>query len=71
MDYIHEIENNLGMEAKLNLMPMQDGDVSKSHADLENLIKDFGFPKKWNIKDGVKKFIDWYVDYYKVKLPAP
>ncbi len=71
MDYIHEIENNLGMEAKLNLMPMQDGDVPKSHADVENLIKDFGYSPKWNIKDGVKNFIDWYVDYYKVKLPAP
>jgi UDP-glucuronate 4-epimerase len=70
MDYIHEIENNLGMKAKLNLMPMQDGDVPKSHADVENLIKDFGYSPKWNIKDGVKNFIDWYVDYYKVKLPA-
>jgi UDP-glucuronate 4-epimerase len=70
MDYIHEIEKNLGMEAKLNLMPMQDGDFRKSHADVKDLIKDFDYSPKWNIKDGIKNFIQWYVEYYKVKLPT-
>ena len=70
MDYIREIEKNLGMEAKLNLMPMQDGDVRKSHADVEDLIRDFDYAPKWNIKDGIKNFIQWYADYYKVKLPT-
>jgi UDP-glucuronate 4-epimerase len=70
MDYVREIEKNLGMEAKLNLMPMQDGDVRKSHADVEDLIKDFDYSPKWNIKDGIKNFIQWYVDYYKVNLPT-
>ena len=54
------------MEAKLNLMPMQDGDVRKSHADVEDLIRDFDYAPKWNINDGIKNFIQWYVDYYKV-----
>jgi UDP-glucuronate 4-epimerase len=66
MDYILEIEKNLGMEAKLNLMPMQDGDVKKSHADVTDLIEDFGYSPKWSIKEGIKNFIQWYVDYYKV-----
>ena len=70
MDYIREIEKNLRMEAKLNLMPMQDGDVRKSHADVEDLIRDFDYAPKWNIKDGIKNFIRWYIDYYKVKLPT-
>ena len=70
MDYIREIEKNLRMEAKLNLMPMQDGDVRKSHADVEDLIRDFAYAPKWNIKDGIKNFIRWYIDYYKVKLPT-
>lgn len=70
MDYIHEIERNLGVKAKLNLMPMQDGDVQKSHADVLDLIKDFDYAPKWNIKDGIKNFIQWYVDYYKVRLPT-
>jgi UDP-glucuronate 4-epimerase len=67
LDYVREIEKNLGMEAKLNLMPMQDGDVRKSHADVESLIRDFDYSPKWNIQDGVKSFIQWYVDYYKIK----
>jgi UDP-glucuronate 4-epimerase len=71
MDYVHEIETNLGMKAKLNLMPMQNGDVRKSHADVEDLIRDFDYAPTWNIQDGVKQFIQWYVDYYKIKLPAP
>jgi UDP-glucuronate 4-epimerase len=71
MDYIHEIEKNLGMEAILNLMPMQGGDVRKSHANVTNLTKDFDYAPKWSTKEGIKNFIQWYVDYYKVGLPAP
>ena len=70
MDYIREIEKNLGVEAKLNLMPMQDGDVQKSHADVMDLIRDFDYSPKWNIKDGIKNFIQWYADYYDVRLPT-
>ena len=69
MDYVQEIEKNLGMTAKLNMMPMQDGDVRKSHADVDNLVRDFEYAPKWNIKDGIKSFIQWYIDYYKVRLP--
>jgi UDP-glucuronate 4-epimerase len=70
MAYIREIEKNLGMEAKLNLMPMQDGDVRKSHADVTDLIKDFDYIPQWSVKDGIKSFIQWYVDYYKIRLPT-
>ena len=59
-----EIEKNLGMEAKLNMMPMQDGDVRKSHADVNDLVRDFNCTPKWNIKDGIKRFIQWYLGYY-------
>jgi len=66
MDYIQEIEKNLGIKAKLNMMPMQNGDVKKSHADVSDLIRDFDYTPKWTIKEGVKSFINWYLDYYKV-----
>ena len=46
MNYIREIEKNLGMETKLNLMPMQDKDVRKSHADVEGLTRDFDYTPK-------------------------
>ena len=69
MDYVKEIETNLGIKAKFNMMPMQDGDVRKSHADVDDLIRDFEYAPKWNIKDGIKHFIQWYIDYYKINLP--
>ena len=68
MNYVREIEKNLGMKAQLNMMPMQDGDIHKSHADVDNLIRDFDYVPKWNIKDGIKNFIQWYIDYYKINL---
>ncbi len=64
MDYIHEIEKNLRMKAKLNLMPMQDGDFLKSHADVHSLVHDFGYAPKYSIESGIKKFIEWYMAYY-------
>jgi UDP-glucuronate 4-epimerase len=68
MDYVKEIEKNLGVKAKLNLMPMQGGDVKKSHADVDDLVKDFEYSPKWNIQNGIKSFTQWYIDYYKVRL---
>ena len=68
MDYVQEIEKNLGVKAKLNLMPMQDGDIKKSHADVDDLIKDFEYSPKWNIQTGIRNFIQWYIHYYNVKL---
>ena len=64
MDYIREIEKNLGIEAKLNLMPMQDGDFLKSHANVDTLIQDLGYTPKYSIESGIKKFIEWYMNYY-------
>jgi len=68
MDYVQEIEKNLGVKAKLNFMPMQGGDIKKSHADVDDLVKDFEYLPKWNIQNGIKSFIQWYIDYYKVRL---
>ena len=67
-DFIDEIENNLGKTAKRNLMPLQPGDVPDTSADITGL-KDFsGYEPKTSIKIGVKNFIDWYKEYYKVNL---
>ena len=54
--------------AKRNLMPLQPGDVPDTSADISGL-KDFsGYEPKTSIKIGVKNFIDWYKEYYKVNL---
>jgi len=70
VDYVREIEKNLGIKAKLNMMPMQSGDLKKSHADVSGLINDFEYTPEWTIQRGMKNFINWYLDYYQVKLPS-
>ena len=52
------------------MMPMQSGDVKKSHADVSDLIRDFDYTPEWTIEKGIKKFINWYLDYYQVKRPS-
>jgi UDP-glucuronate 4-epimerase len=70
MEFIREIEGCLGIKAKLNLMPMQPGDVLRTQADVSSLEKQVGVLPKTGIKEGIRKFVDWYVDFYKVKLPG-
>ncbi len=69
MDFVKEIEKNLGTEAKLNRMPFQLGDFYKSHADVSSLIRDFGYQPKFTVQEGIKNFVDWYTSYYKGKIP--
>ena len=65
MDYIHAVEKGLGKEAKMELLPLQPGDVPASHADVEDLVRDTGYKPSTPIDQGVKAFTDWYMDYYK------
>lgn len=66
MDYIRAVEKGLGKKAKMDLLPLQPGDVPASHADVSDLTRDTGYKPDTNIEDGVKAFTDWYLDYYKV-----
>lgn len=68
MEFIDAIEDKLGKKAIKNFMPLQDGDVPATYADVTDLYRDIDFKPKTNIIDGVGKFIDWYVEYYGVKL---
>jgi len=65
MDYIHAVEKGLGKVAKMNMLPMQPGDVPASHADVSDLVRDTGYKPDTPIDQGVKSFTDWYLDYYK------
>lgn len=60
MDFIHEIEKNLGMEAKKKFLPMQQGDVYQTNADTTKLENEIGYKPKVELSIGVKKFIDWF-----------
>ncbi|MFM9839122.1 MAG: NAD-dependent epimerase [Cyclobacteriaceae bacterium] len=66
--YIEIIEEKLGRKAIKNFLPMQEGDVPDALADVDDLVKEIGFKPSTPIEVGVGKFIDWYLDYYKVKL---
>ncbi len=65
MDYINAIEKGLGKEAKMELLPLQPGDVPASHADVSDLVRDMEYKPNTSIEDGVKAFTDWYLSYYK------
>jgi len=65
LDFINAIENSLGKKALRNYMPMQKGDVFMTLANTKLLQKITGFIPKTNYKEGVRKFVEWYLDYYK------
>jgi UDP-glucuronate 4-epimerase len=69
MDFIEAIENSLGMTAKKIFLPLQAGDVAETYADIDELDAWVGFKPATKVKDGIGRFIDWYLDYYQIKLP--
>ena len=66
MKFIGVIEDCLGIEAKKNFMPLQAGDVPATYADVDDLIRDVGFRPVTPIEAGIKKFVQWYREYYQV-----
>ena len=65
MKYINAIEKHLNKKAIIDYLPLQPGDVPSTHADVSSLVNDFNYHPKTNIEDGIKKFINWYKDFYK------
>lgn len=62
--YINVIEDCLGRKAKLDFMPMQDGDVPATSADVTALEADFGYRPQVTVEQGVARFVEWYLEYY-------
>ena len=65
MRYIQVLEGCLGRKATIDFQPMQPGDVPETCADTTELQKAVGYKPDTSIEDGVKRFVDWYLDYYK------
>jgi len=63
-DFIRELEQALGKKARLDLLPMQAGDVVATYADIEPFAQAVGFAPKTPLVDGIRKFVDWYKEYY-------
>ena len=65
MDYIGALEEALGVEADKEMLPLQDGDVPDTYANVDDLVKEFGYKPDMSVKQGVTNFVKWYKDFYK------
>ncbi len=59
------LEQELGRKAKIELVPMQPGDVPETCAEIEDLMRDVGFRPTTSIEEGVRKFASWYQQYHR------
>ncbi|MCT7569950.1 NAD-dependent epimerase [Aliarcobacter butzleri] len=64
LDFIETLEKSIEIEAKKNFLPMQDGDVESTYADVEDLIKDFNYKPNTKLADGIDEFVKWYKKFY-------
>ena len=64
MHYIEVLEKCLGRKADKNMLPLQPGDVPDTYADVEDLIADVGYKPNTSVDVGIKRFVDWYRQYF-------
>jgi UDP-glucuronate 4-epimerase len=70
MRYIEVLEHCLGRKAQMNLLPLQQGDVPDTWADIDDLQRDAGYTPSTTVETGIRRFVDWYLDYYRERPPA-
>lgn len=70
LDFITEIEKATGKEAIKDYTEMQPGDVEKTWADIADFTQRYGYTPKTDVSTGVKKFVDWYTEFYNEQLKA-
>jgi len=66
LDYIEALENSMGIKAEKELLPLQPGDVPDTYADVDDLVKEFGYKPSMPVKEGVENFAKWYKDYHSI-----
>jgi len=64
--FIETLEGLLGKQAVREYLPMQDGDVPATYADVDDLTRDVGFKPSTPLAEGLKRFVEWYRAYYRV-----
>jgi UDP-glucuronate 4-epimerase len=69
--YIEVLEDCLGKKAVKNMLPLQPGDVPDTYADVEDLVRDVGYKPATPVEVGIRRFVDWYLEYYKTGAPQP
>ena len=65
MHYIKVLEDCLGKKAEMNMLPLQNGDVPATYADVDDLVRDFDYKPEIKVEQGIENFVKWYRDYYK------
>lgn len=68
--FIEVIENAFGKTANKTFLPMQAGDVPCTYADMEDLYRDFGFRPSTTIEEGLRRFVEWYREYNRMRRAA-
>ncbi len=68
MDFIEAIENKLKKKIDKNFMPLQAGDVPATYADVTDLINDLGYKPETPVQEGINKFVDWYLEFFKIDM---
>ena len=66
MRFIEMLEDQLGVKAVKNMLPLQPGDVPATYADVDDLVRDVGFKPSTPIEVGIERFVTWYRSYYRV-----
>jgi UDP-glucuronate 4-epimerase len=64
MDFIAELEKQLGVVAQKNFLPMQPGDVRATYADISELRSDFNFQPQTSVQEGIERFVKWYREFH-------
>lgn len=64
MEYISVLEHELGVSAEKKMLPMQEGDVKETFADISKARELLGYEPKTNVEEGVKHFVEWYRNFY-------
>ncbi|MEH7335061.1 NAD-dependent epimerase [Neobacillus drentensis] len=65
-DFIQVLEEYLGKDADMKLLPFQPGDVLETYADIDDLVNDINYKPITSVKEGIRKFVEWYKEYYKI-----
>ncbi|WP_459937299.1 NAD-dependent epimerase [Desulfonatronum parangueonense] len=66
MEFIEALEESLGKKARMNLLPLQPGDVPATWADTTDLAEDLDYKPNTPVRVGIQRFVDWYREFFKV-----
>ncbi len=64
MSFVKTIEEELGIKAHINLLPIQPGDVPATYADVTDIAETLGYKPEVSVKEGIRNFINWYKEFY-------